>query len=301
MKDGLPDIDPVESQEWQEAIEDVIARDGPDRAHYLLDRAVQQARAAGATLPFSATTPYQNTIPSRRPAGDPRRRGHGMAHPHHQPLERHGDRGAAQQGVERVRRAHRLLRLLGGDVRHRAQPLLALAHGRSWRRPGVLPGPRHPRHLRALLRRGPHQPGAAGELPLRGRRRGAVVLPPPLADARLLAVPDRLDGARALDGDLPGAVHEVPAQPRPDRHGRPQGVVLPRRRRDGRARVAGRHRARGARGSRQPDLRRQLQPPTARRSGARQRQDRAGVGGRVPRRRLGGHQAAVGEGLGRSA
>ena len=64
MKDGLPDIDPVESREWQEAIEDVIARDGPDRAHYLLDRAVQQARAAGATLPFSATTPYQNTIPA---------------------------------------------------------------------------------------------------------------------------------------------------------------------------------------------------------------------------------------------
>ncbi|SES15977.1 pyruvate dehydrogenase E1 component [Tranquillimonas rosea] len=64
MKDGTPDIDPIESQEWQEAIEDVIARDGADRAHYLLDKAVQQARAAGATLPFSATTPYQNTIPA---------------------------------------------------------------------------------------------------------------------------------------------------------------------------------------------------------------------------------------------
>ncbi|KAF0677592.1 pyruvate dehydrogenase (acetyl-transferring), homodimeric type [Profundibacterium mesophilum] len=64
MKDGTPDIDPVESQEWQEAIEDVIARDGADRAHFLLDKAVQQARAAGAQLPFSATTPYQNTIPA---------------------------------------------------------------------------------------------------------------------------------------------------------------------------------------------------------------------------------------------
>ncbi|MFT6912462.1 MAG: pyruvate dehydrogenase E1 component [Paracoccaceae bacterium] len=62
MKDQTPDIDPVESQEWQEAIEDVIARDGADRAHFLLDKAVQQARAAGAMLPFSATTPYQNTI-----------------------------------------------------------------------------------------------------------------------------------------------------------------------------------------------------------------------------------------------
>lgn len=62
MKDQT-DIDPIESQEWQEAISDVIERDGANRAHYLLDRAVQQARAAGANLPFSATTPYQNTIP----------------------------------------------------------------------------------------------------------------------------------------------------------------------------------------------------------------------------------------------
>ena len=50
------DIDPVESQEWQEAIQDVIEKDGANRAHYLLDKAVQQARAAGANLPFSTTT-----------------------------------------------------------------------------------------------------------------------------------------------------------------------------------------------------------------------------------------------------
>ncbi|WP_299912321.1 pyruvate dehydrogenase (acetyl-transferring), homodimeric type [uncultured Paracoccus sp.] len=63
MRDLGPDIDPIESREWQDAIADVIERDGPNRAHFLLDRAVAQARAAGATLPFSATTPYQNTIP----------------------------------------------------------------------------------------------------------------------------------------------------------------------------------------------------------------------------------------------
>lgn len=62
MTDSQNDIDAVESQEWMEAIEDVIQRDGPNRAHFLLDKAVQQARAAGANLPFSATTPYQNTI-----------------------------------------------------------------------------------------------------------------------------------------------------------------------------------------------------------------------------------------------
>ena len=64
MKDGTPDLDPIESQEWQDAVADVIERDGPDRAHFLLDKAVQQARAGGAMLPFSATTPYQNTIPT---------------------------------------------------------------------------------------------------------------------------------------------------------------------------------------------------------------------------------------------
>ena len=63
MTDLTQDIDPIESQEWQDAISDVIERDGANRAHYLLDKAVQQARAAGAQLPFSATTPYQNTIP----------------------------------------------------------------------------------------------------------------------------------------------------------------------------------------------------------------------------------------------
>ena len=63
MRDLGPDIDPIESREWQDAIADVIERDGPNRAHFLLDKAVAQARAAGATLPFSATTPYQNTIP----------------------------------------------------------------------------------------------------------------------------------------------------------------------------------------------------------------------------------------------
>lgn len=64
MTDQSPDLDPVETLEWQEAVSDVIERDGANRAHYLLDKAVSQARAAGANLPFSATTPYQNTIPA---------------------------------------------------------------------------------------------------------------------------------------------------------------------------------------------------------------------------------------------
>ncbi len=59
-----PDLDPTETKEWLEAIEDVINRDGPERAHYLLDKTVASARANGATLPFGAKTPYLNTIPA---------------------------------------------------------------------------------------------------------------------------------------------------------------------------------------------------------------------------------------------
>jgi len=57
------DIDPVETREWLDAVEDVIDRDGGDRVHFLLDQAVAAARSRGTNLPFGATTPYVNTIP----------------------------------------------------------------------------------------------------------------------------------------------------------------------------------------------------------------------------------------------
>ena len=63
MNDKTHDIDPSETREWLEAVEDVIDRDGGERAHFLLDRAVASARGRGANLPFGATTAYLNTIP----------------------------------------------------------------------------------------------------------------------------------------------------------------------------------------------------------------------------------------------
>nr|WP_309502341.1 pyruvate dehydrogenase (acetyl-transferring), homodimeric type [uncultured Roseovarius sp.] len=70
MTDKSDDIDPIETREWEESIEDVLAREGTGRAHYLLDRAVRVAREAGADLPFSDTTGYQNTIPVEEQIGD---------------------------------------------------------------------------------------------------------------------------------------------------------------------------------------------------------------------------------------
>jgi len=68
------DTDPLETQEWLDAIDSVIAFDGAQRAVQLLDRAIGRAHEHGADLPFTANTPYLNTIPlSEQPAspGDP--------------------------------------------------------------------------------------------------------------------------------------------------------------------------------------------------------------------------------------
>ncbi len=68
------DIDPQETREWKEALAEVIERDGPERAHYLIEALVEKARRTGAYLPFNATTAYINTIPPHQEAqrpGDP--------------------------------------------------------------------------------------------------------------------------------------------------------------------------------------------------------------------------------------
>ena len=63
------DIDPEETQEWIESLESVLEREGPERAHFLLEKLIDKTRRSGAYLPFSANTAYVNTIPleSQRP------------------------------------------------------------------------------------------------------------------------------------------------------------------------------------------------------------------------------------------
>ncbi len=64
--DSLPDADPQETREWLEALEAVLGREGPDRAHFLIEQLIDKARRSGAYLPFSANTAYLNTIPVDR-------------------------------------------------------------------------------------------------------------------------------------------------------------------------------------------------------------------------------------------
>ena len=173
---------------------------------------------------------------------------------------------------------------------------------RRRRRHHLFPGPRLARHLRARVPRRAALGREAGELPPRaapGRR--AVVVSASVADAGLLGVPDRLDGARPDHVDLPGALQSLPRGSRPEEAVDRQGLGVPRRRRDRRARIARRHQPRGAREARQPDLRHQLQPAAPRRPGARQRPDHPGARSDLPRRRLERHQGALGQRLGSAA
>ena len=59
----VQDVDPVETSEWTDALDSVLLFEGPERAEFLLERLVAEARHQGAPVPYSATTPYLNTIP----------------------------------------------------------------------------------------------------------------------------------------------------------------------------------------------------------------------------------------------
>ena len=100
------DSDPVETSEWREAFDSVLEFDGADRAGFLLEELIEEALRNGAPVPYSANTPYLNTIP-----------------PHQQP-EHPGDRAIEHRirslirwnAVAIVLRANKESSELGGHI-----------------------------------------------------------------------------------------------------------------------------------------------------------------------------------------
>jgi pyruvate dehydrogenase E1 component len=64
MNDVTPpkDGDPAETREWLESIDSVLRTEGPERAHFLIEKLIDRARRSGAYLPYKANTAYVNTI-----------------------------------------------------------------------------------------------------------------------------------------------------------------------------------------------------------------------------------------------
>ena len=240
MAADVPDTDPVETREWLESVDAVVESDGRERMSFLLDQAIDHAQDYGVKVSAGLSTPYVNTIPVEDEE----------ALPGDLELERHVAALVRWNAIAVVLQANAESTELGGHIAsyQSAETLYEVGFNHFWRArsdehggdlvyiqghssPGI--------YARAFLE-GRLTRGSAAPLPPGGRRRRSLVVPAPLADARLLAVPDRLDGPRPADGDLPGTVPEVPGRPRGRRPRRPEGLGLHGRRRDGRAGVDGR-------------------------------------------------------------
>ena len=62
------DVNPVETSEWLQSLDYVLKNGGPERARFLLSALDRRAHVEGVELPYTATTPYINTItPEEQP------------------------------------------------------------------------------------------------------------------------------------------------------------------------------------------------------------------------------------------
>ena len=63
------DVDPIETQDWLQSLDSLIREEGVERAQYIIEQVIGQARTNGVSLPTGVTTDYVNTIPaSEQPA-----------------------------------------------------------------------------------------------------------------------------------------------------------------------------------------------------------------------------------------
>ena len=62
IRPAANDADAQETREWLDALAGVIQAAGGERAHFLLEQLIEEARQRGIDMPFSASTGYVNTI-----------------------------------------------------------------------------------------------------------------------------------------------------------------------------------------------------------------------------------------------
>ena len=66
LRTPTQDVDPDETREWIESLDYALEHHGPDRVRFLLERLEDWTHSAGVEIPFSANTPYINTIPAEQ-------------------------------------------------------------------------------------------------------------------------------------------------------------------------------------------------------------------------------------------
>ena len=112
------DSDAQETREWLDALSAVVATEGRERGHFLLEQLLEHARQQGIDQPFSATTGYINTI---EPGDEEHSRGN---------LEIEGRLRAYMRwnAMALVVKANRLDPADGGDLGGHISSFASLAH-----------------------------------------------------------------------------------------------------------------------------------------------------------------------------
>ncbi len=123
------DIDPVETKEWLESIDSVLAQHGPERAHFLLNHMIDFARRSGAYLPYSPNTAYLNTIPTA----------HQPEYPGDRALERRLEAYIRWNAMAMVVQANRKSTEYGGHISSYASSatLYEVGFNHFWRAPSA--------------------------------------------------------------------------------------------------------------------------------------------------------------------
>src|ERR1700688_2652349 len=99
-------MDPQEVQEWVESFDQVVREEGQESASTLLDRLRAHAQSLGIALPFTANTPYINTIPAE----------HQGVFPGDQEIERRIKSLIRWNALAMVVRANRVEHNIGGHI-----------------------------------------------------------------------------------------------------------------------------------------------------------------------------------------
>ena len=191
------DADPQETREWLDALHGVLANEGPDRAHYLIEQLIDAARQRGAYLPFSANTAlHQHDSRRRARCASRATRTSSTA----------SARTCAGTRWRWSLRANKNTNV-GGHIASfaSAATLYDVGFNHFWHAPSdehggdlvFVQGHSATGRLRARIHARTPDRGAARQLPPGGRRRGHLLVSAPVADAGFLAVPDGVDGPRA--------------------------------------------------------------------------------------------------------
>jgi pyruvate dehydrogenase E1 component len=149
------DLDPVETREWLESIDSVLRAEGPERAHFLIERLIDRARRSGAYLPYRPNTAYVNTISV----------GQQPEYPGDRALERRIEAYIRWNAIAMVVRANRKSAEYGGHLASYASSatLYEVGFNHFWR----APGDKHPGDL--VYIQGHSSPGVYGRAYLEGR------------------------------------------------------------------------------------------------------------------------------------